>query len=231
MTKKIKWNDGEAYELAITQWLVKTLRENRIRETHFSREAGLGKSETDARTFRKLKEGKRHWSVIDLCKLAGYFEITPSEVLARVERFYREEGIVIPGKTVEKIIELGFTQEKNPPTLISTWKKKGRGFFFLDCDPDWKKTAAGIIPRIIGMSSKQIFPTYPEVTESFDKAWNSRGEDRIEIKYITKRKSHQSGDERLQEHRMLKVHSKFVPPDFIVVDVDDITSQAKRRYD
>ena len=109
MKHKINWNDNETYELAITQWLVKYLRENNIKETHFSRDAGLGKSETDARTFRKLKEGKRHWSITDLCKLAGYFNLTPSEVLGRIESFYKTEGVVIPGKTVERIIELGFT--------------------------------------------------------------------------------------------------------------------------
>ena len=89
MTKQIHWSDAEAYELAITQWLVKTLRESDIKETHFSREAGLGKGEMDARTFRKLKEGKRHWSMIDLCKLAGYFDIKPSEILSKVELFYQ----------------------------------------------------------------------------------------------------------------------------------------------
>lgn len=223
MNSKIKWNDAEAYELAITQWLLKTLRENRIKETHFGRQAGLGKRETDARTFRKLKEGKRHWSLVDICKLAGFFGIKPSEVLSRVETFYEKEGVVIPGRTVERIIELGFTQEKHPPTLISTWRKKGKNFFFLDCDPDWKKVAAGILPRIVGMSSKQIFPRYPEVTVSFESAWNRKGEDRIEIEYTTKVKAANPAEKTDEDHRLLRVNSKFVPPDFIVVYVDDIT--------
>jgi hypothetical protein len=227
MNTKIKWNDGEAYELAITQWLVKTLHENRIKETHFGRQAGLGKSETDARTFRKLKEGKRHWSMVDLCKLAGFFGLKPSEVLNQVESFYEKEGVVIPGRTVERVIELGFSQEKHLPILISTWRKKGKSFFFLDCDPDWKKVAAGVIPRIIGMSSKQIFPRYPEVTISFENAWNRKGEDRIEIEYTTKIKTARK-DSNPDEDRLLRVNSKFVPPDFIVVYVDDITDVVDR---
>ncbi len=222
MNSKIKWNDSETYEIAITQWLVKTLQEKEVKETHFSREAGLGKRETDARTFRKLKEGKRHWSIIDLCKLAGYFGLRPSVVLSQVESFFENEGIVIPGKTVEKVIELGFS-EKDSSTLISTWKKKGKGFFFLDCDPSWKKEASEIIPRIIGMNSKQIFPYHPEITESFQKAWDRKGEDKIEIEYgkNVKIKTDSKTGTKL---RFLGINSKFVPPDFIVVYVDDMSS-------
>ena len=221
MKSKTNWNNSEAYELAITQWLIKHLRERNIRETHFSRDAGLGRSETDARTFRKLKEGNRHWSVVDLCKLASYFGLKPSEVLEKVEDFYTTEGVVIPGKTVERIIELGFNQEKNPPTLISTWQKKGRNFVFLDCDPDWKKVAADVFPRIVGMSSKQIFPYLPEVTDSFTRAWQYKGEDKIKIEYTPKvGKELETGKNHSPVH-LLEINSKFVPPNFVVAYVDD----------
>jgi hypothetical protein len=216
-----KWKNSEGYELAITQWLVKYLKDNNIMETHFSRDAGLGKSETDARTFRKLKEGNRHWSIVDLCKLASYFEIKPSKILEKVEEFFAKEGIVIPGKTVERIIELGFNQEKNPPTLISTWQKKGRSFVFLDCDPDWKKVAAHVFPRLIGMNSKQIFPYLPEVSESFVRAWKRKGEDKIEIEYTPKSGKEVNAGNSLNNCHLLRINSKFVPPDFIVVYVDD----------
>ncbi len=222
MKTEIKWNNSEGYELAITQWLVKYLKDNNIMETHFSRDAGLGKNETDARTFRKLKEGNRHWSIVDICKLAGYFDIKPSEILDQVEAFYAQEGIVIPGKTVERIIELGFNQEKDPPTLISTWQKKGRSFVFLDCDPDWKKVAAHVFPRLVGMNSKQIFPYLPEVTDSFGRAWKLKGEDKIEIEYTPLSWKSDKEAKAIANNHLLRVNSKFVPPDFIVVYVDDI---------
>ena len=222
MDSTVKWKDSEAYELAITQWLVKTLQEREIKETHFSRDAGLGRNDTDARTFRKIKEGNRHWSIVDLCKLAGYFGLKPSDVLSRVETFYEKEGVVIPGKTVERIIELGFSKKENTPTLISTWQKKGKGFYFLDCDPSWKKEATGIIPRIIGMTSKQIFPYHPEITASFQKAWANKGENAIELEYSGKKKKKKQGS-KTDKLRILRVNSKFVPPDFIVVYVDDIS--------
>ncbi len=221
MKTKIKWNHSEEYELAITQWLVKFLKEKDIKETHFSRDAGLGKSDTDARTFRKLKEGKRHWSIVDICKLAGYFNESPSSILARVEDFYQNEGIVIPGKTVERFLDLGFSQRKDPPTLISTWQKKGKSFVFMDCDPDWKKVANNVIQRIVGMNSKQIFPYLPEVTESFERAWDLKGEDLISIEYISKLKPEKRQLKPDQDKRMLVINSKFVPPNYLVAYVDD----------
>ncbi|MBU2513594.1 hypothetical protein KJ966_19810 [bacterium] len=223
MKSKIKWNHSDEYELAITQWLIKYLKEKDIKETHFSRDAGLGKSDTDARTFRKLKEGNRHWSIIDICKLANYFDESPSVILSRVEEFYENEGIVIPGKTVERILDLGFNQDKNPPTLISTWQKKGKSFIFMDCDPDWKKVATNVIQRIVGMNSKQIFPYYPEVTESFERAWKLKGEDKISIEYQTKSNIEKALLKSDDEQRMLRINSKFVPPDYVVAYVDDIT--------
>ncbi len=223
MKTKIKWNHSDEYEMAIIQWLVKYLKEKEIKETHFSRDAGLGKSDTDARTFRKLKEGNRHWSIIDICKLANYFDESPSAILSRVEDFYEKEGIVIPGKTVERLLELGFTQDKNPPTLISTWQKKGKSFFFMDCDPDWKKVAASVIQRIVGMNSKQIFPYYPEVTESFERAWKLKGEDKITIEYQSKSNIEKKLLKSNDEKRMLMLNAKFVPPNYVVAYVDDIT--------
>lgn len=207
----MEWNNGDAYEIAITQWLVRHLRDHDIRETHFSRDAGLGRMEKDARTFRKIKEGKRHWSMIDLCKLAGYFNVRPSEILARVEAFAETEGIVIPGKTVERIIELGFSLVESP-TLISTWQRKGKSFVFLDCDPEWKIASSNLIQRVIGMSSKQIFPHNPEITEAFENVWQMKGECRISAQYG------RTGETAL----MLTVNARFVPPNFIVAYTEKI---------
>ncbi len=227
--KKIKWSNSEEYEIAMTQWIVKHLRENGIKETHFSREAGLGKNETDARTFRKIKEGKRHWSIVDLCKLAGYFGEKPSAILAKIEKHYETEGIIVPGKTAEQIISLGLLQENKSATLISSWKKKGKSFIFENCDPDWKKVAKGEISRIIGMTAKEIFPDYYEIIPSFERAWKTRGGDTIEIWYKTKSSLEKRllDSESIAEKRLLSIHSVFVPPDGIVVYVEDITEKKR----
>ncbi len=223
MKSEINWNSGDFYELAITQWLIRHLRENGIKETHFSREAGLGRNETDARTFRKIKEGKRHWSMIDLCKLAGYLDIRPSDVLARVEAFVEAEGIVIPGKTVERIIELGFSVVESP-TLISTWQRKGKSFIFLDCDPDWKKASSDMIQRVTGMTSKQIFPHNPEVTDSFEQAWKLKGENKITVEYGRPVETRPEKDGSPEKAMLLTVNSRFVPPNFIVAYTEKASS-------
>jgi len=222
MEAEINWHNGEAYEIAITQWLIRYLRDNDIRETHFSRGAGLGKNETDARTFRKIKEGKRHWSLIDLCKLAGYFGIKPSEILDRVESFVEKEGLVIPGKTVDRILDQGFAQAKPSPTLISTWQRKGKGFVFVDCDPDWKKASSNTIQRVVGMTSKQIFPYFPEVTQSFEQAWNEKGEDRIIIESGAPVEDRNQDKDETTGKRVMAINSRFVPPNFIVAYLNEV---------
>lgn len=229
MEKEINWKNSEEYEIAITQWLIRYLRENEIRETHFSRDVGLGKGDKDARTFRKIKEGNRHWSIIDICKLAGYFKEKPSSVLAKVEEFYEKEGIVIPGKTVERIIELGITRHDPPQTLISTWRKNGKDFLFVDCDQEWKRVAARAIQRVVGMTSRQIFPFYPEVTMSFENAWKRRGEDKLTLEYKITTKIDRKLSQTKDHKRLLSINSKFVPPDFIVVYVDDISDKETGR--
>ena len=223
MEKQPEYLDGDAYEMAMTQWLVKHLRENDIRETHFSRDAGLGKSETDARTFRKLKEGKRHWSMVDLCKVSAYFNETPSAILSKVERFYREEGIVHPGKAGERIMGLGLAGEINTTHLISTWKKKGRAFFLKDCDPEWKKVTDGEINKLIGRTSKEIFPAYPEVTAALSKAWKEQNNVSMTLWYDIKTSLARKILQSEPRKRLLAVNATFVPPDSIVAYVKDIT--------
>ncbi len=223
MDSKLKWN-SEEYELAITQWVVKTLKELGIKETRFSRDAGLGKSETDARTFRKIKQGKRHWSMADLCKLATYFEENPSSILKKIEKLYRTEGIAMPGKTAEKIISMGLNQSKDSPTLISTWQKKGKLFLLMDCDPEWKKSAQGEIGLIIGMSSKEIFSDYPEITTTLENAWKKKGGEAITLWYTLKTSLVKKMLLSDVDKKFISFNAIFVPPDSIVAYAQDVTS-------
>jgi len=223
MESNLKWN-SEEYELAITQWVVKTLKELGIKETRFSRDAGLGKSETDARTFRKIKQGKRHWSMADLCKLATYFKEDPSSVLKKVEKLYRTEGIALPGKTADKIISMGLNQSKDSPTLISTWKKKGKLFILMDCDPEWKKSAQGEIGLIIGMSSKEIFPDYPEITTTLESAWEKKGGEATTLWYTLKTRLVKKVLQSDVDKKFISFNAIFVPPDSIVAYAKDVTA-------
>ncbi len=226
MESKLKWN-SEEYELAITQWVVKTLKELGIKETRFSRDACLGKSETDARTFRKIKQGKRHWSMADLCKLATYFEESPSSVLKKIEKLYKTEGIALPGRTAEKIISMGLNQNKDSPTLISTWQKKGKLFILTDCDPEWKKSAQGEINLIIGMSSKEIFSEYPEITTTLESAWRKKGGEAIKLWYTLKTRLVKKVLLSDKDKKFISLNAIFVPPDSIVAYAKDVTFNDK----
>ncbi len=225
---KIKW-DSEEYEIAITQWIVKRLKTLKIKETHFSRNAGLGKNETDARTFRKIKEGKRRWSIVDLCKISSFFNENPSSLLSRVEKFYKTEGILIPGKTAVNIFGMGLLQNKESLTLISTWEKKGKNFILKDCDPDWKKSTNGKFAAIIGLTSKEIFPGHPEVTKAFESAWEKRAEERATICYEVKTSLEKKIFQSNEAKRTLLFNVLFVPADTVVVYAKDITNEKELK--
>ncbi len=215
-----KWVPDD-YETAITQWIIKMLKEKGIKETHFSRDAGLGKSETDARTFRKIKQGKRHWSIVDLCKVASYFNIDPSLVLSKVEKFYKTQGIVRPGETAEKIIGLGFSQNTESPVLISTWQKKGKTLVLTDCDPEWKKSTRGEFAMIIGMTSREIFPAYPEVTNTLQKALKNQGEASTTVLYRLKTGFEKKILQDDVDEKLVSLKATFVPPDLVVAYTKD----------
>jgi hypothetical protein len=229
MAAKIKWNDSDAYETAITQWIVRHLKEKGVRETHFSREAGLGRSETDARTFRKLKEGKRHWTVVDLCKVAAYFGASPSGILSKVERFYRSEGIVQPDRIAEQMLNLGVERSTGVSPLISTWQKKGRSFVLVDCDEAWKKAAKGELNRVIGLTSKEVFAPYPKVQRLFDRVWKHRQREATEIWYQIKTSLEKKVFLTDSERRLFSINLTYVPPNLIVVYAEDITRKNDDR--
>lgn len=195
-----------------------------IKETHFSRNAGLGKSETDARTFRKIKEGKRRWSMVDLCKIAGFFGETPASVLEKVETFFQAEGIVRTGITAEKIFSMGFAGKKKGEPLISTWQKTGKNYELIDCDPGWKKSTGGEFSMIIGMNSRDIFQPYPEVTKLLEDAWKTRGVSTLHVWYGRQKKtSLATGESEITKKWLIAVEAIFAPPDFVVAYVKDVT--------
>jgi len=77
------WN-CEELQRALTAWIVSELERRKIPHAVFSHEAGLQKT-ADGSTFRKLKSGLRRWSFSDVCKVASYFEESPSDVLRKAE--------------------------------------------------------------------------------------------------------------------------------------------------
>jgi hypothetical protein len=225
----MKWN-GSDYERGMTRWLVRYLKKQDIRETHFSREAGLGKGGSGARTFRKIKAGDRHWSLIDLCKVAAYFDKTPSEIMAEVERFFQAEGLLHPSRTVAKIIDMGLAGTDREPILISTWRQSGTDFVLVDCDAEWKRCAKGEIRWFIGLGSREIFEAYPEVSKTLQRAWQTRQQASTQFWYrpITElaRKVLCTNSAK----RYLSATAVFVPPDMVVTytrDLTDVQADAK----
>ncbi len=76
--------DCDAFNQALTEWLVAELDRRGIPHAVFSRDSGLQKG-SDGRVFRSAKTGTRKWTVADLCKVAAYFNETPSGILKKAE--------------------------------------------------------------------------------------------------------------------------------------------------
>lgn len=87
----------------------------------------------------------RYWSLIDLCKVAAYFDKTPSEIMAEVEHFCQAEGLLHPSRTVAKIIDMGLAGADREPILIFTRRQSATDFVLVDCDAEWKRCAKGEI--------------------------------------------------------------------------------------
>ncbi len=210
--------DSRIYEAAITQWVIHQLQERGIRETHFSRRAGLGKNETDGRTFRKIKQGKRRWSLTDICKAASFFDLTPASLLARVETFYHEYGIMRP-ESVEKIMSSGVDAGSGQSPLISTWQKKGKNFLLIDTDPAWRQAAREELAVIIGKSSRDIFRQYPAVTKVIEEAWKKGSQASTRVAYTIKTGLEKKllASEAAMSHLEFRLTAVFVPSEQVVV--------------
>lgn len=210
-----KFTNSQDYETALTQWIVRQLADQGVPEARFSREAGLGKSETDGRTFRKIKQGKRHWSITDLCKIASWFNEPPSAILEKAEAFYQQEGILKP-ESLEKLMMRG-ASEGAP--LISTWQKKGKQFILTEADPAWKKAAADDFSVLMGKTSQEIFRKYPAVTMVLEEAVKKTGQAETIVTYNLK----SAMDKKLLPAEngtnclVFRLNAVFVPPASIVL--------------
>jgi len=218
----MKWN-GPDYERGMTRWLVRYLKEQDIRETRFSREAGLGKGGSAARTFRKIKAGERHWSLIDLCKVAACFDKSPSAVMAEVERFCQAEGLLHPSRTAAKVIGMGLAGVENTPILVSTWRRLGTDFVLLDCDAAWKKAANDEIRWLIGLGSREIFEAYPQVSKTLERAWRNRHQASTAFWYHPTTSLARKVLGTAGGRKYLSATAVFVPPDMVVTHTRDLT--------
>lgn len=210
--------NSDLYETALTQWIVKQLEKEGITETHFSRSAGLGKNETDGRTFRKIKQGKRRWSMTDLCKVAGFFDLSPAAILAKVEAFYSEYGIMRP-ESLEKIMACGVDAAGRDAPLVSTWQKKGKKIILIDGDPDWKKAANGEFAVIIGKTCRELFRHNPEVTEVLETAWQKKAQAETQVSYNINNESARKllSVSRDNTRLLFRLTAVFAPPENIIL--------------
>ena len=223
----MRWS-GPDYERVMTRWLVRHLKREGVRETHFSRQVGLGKGASGERTFRKIKEGKRHWSLIDLCKVADHLGESPSDLLARVERFYREEGLMHPSRAAANALGMGLAGAGRAPVLIATWRREGADFILVDCDAEWKKLAQGEIRWLIGLTSREIFEAYPQVTETLERVWQTRQESDTAFWYRPASRLARKVLGSDSARKYLSATATFVPPDMVVSYTRDLT-EAERE--
>lgn len=105
---------------------------------------------------------------------------------------------------------------KSIPLPTYTWKRQGDDFVLLDYNDAGFEVTQGGISRLLGQTSRQLYPHLPDVCEDMERCFREQRTIRREV-------SHRLISPDTQ--RCLNVAYVFVPPDMVMVHTDDVTKR------
>ncbi|MCG6534241.1 MAG: PAS domain S-box protein [Syntrophales bacterium LBB04] len=101
----------------------------------------------------------------------------------------------------------------NPiPTL--TWQKKGEDFEFIDCNDSAKAITGGKVTGLVGRKASELYANRPEILSDLQRCFTEREI----IQRVTP-------SEHFVPGRLIAVTLVFVPPDLVMVHLEDITER------
>ena len=103
--------DCDLFHKAVTDWLIETLDEADIKHARFAYDVGLT-TQTDGKLLRNAKTGSRKWTMIDICKIANYFNEHPSYIIAKIEVYYEKNRDSIQKKIFQKALQDRIVKKK-----------------------------------------------------------------------------------------------------------------------
>jgi len=113
--------------------------------------------------------------------------------------------------------EIRFRQQyQNNPLPIVTWQHRQGDFVFIDCNQATETISGRELHKFIGKRASEIFETRPELASEIRRCFS---EQTVISKNIV--------SEHFLPGRHIHVTVAFVPPDLIMVYMDDITEQKK----
>ncbi len=107
-------------------------------------------------------------------------------------------------------------QYQGSPIPTFTWQKCDDDFILKDCNEAAKKTTGDNTSRFIGKAAKQIYPDSSDILKHMQRCYGEQCVIRNEWM-----------SEHFMPGRLVLTTYAFVPPDFVLVHVDDITDRKR----
>lgn len=107
---------------------------------------------------------------------------------------------------------------KGIPIPTYSWEKIGESFILADYNDAADKITKGKIKSYVGKKADEMLSDMPESLEIIKRCYNERKDFEADTSFLTKSRA---------EIKDLDVKYAFVPPDFVMVHVEDITARRK----
>lgn len=105
------------------------------------------------------------------------------------------------------------------PTL--TWKHVGRDFLFVDFNAAARELTEGGIRPFVGRWASEVYEGRPEILLALQRAFDTRRPQRLELQNYRLKSTGRTID--------IEVTFSFVPPDFVLTFVEDVSEQQRSR--
>jgi len=103
-------------------------------------------------------------------------------------------------------------QESPIPTF--TWQKKEDGFFLIDCNRAAIALTEGKVSNYMGRNALELYRKRPEILDYIIRCFKEQSVIRIELV-----------SQRFAPGRLLSIYYSYVPPDLVIVHMEDITER------
>ncbi|MFQ5596124.1 MAG: ATP-binding protein, partial [Anaerolineae bacterium] len=170
----------------------------------------------EAEQYVLTKDGDRRliaWSYTGLPNSEGMIEYIISTGIDITEQSKMAKAL---RESEEKLR----AQYKGIPIPTYTWQREGNDFVLVDCNDAAFEITQGLVVNLIGITASELHQDTPEVQEDLARCYTEMTPIEREMSYEFKTTG---------ETRQLAVKYAFVPPDLVLVHIEDITERKQAQ--